>query len=323
MMQPRNLGLDLVRVTEAAAIAAGRHMGLGDAEQPDRDAARAMRQALDELAIDGRIVLGEHRDDTADARLQPGDQVGTGAGLALDVVLDPVDGRNLLARGLSGSVSVVAVAPRGAMWAPESATYMEKLVVDRTAASAIVPDCLDAPAAWTLGLLARVKEKSVRDLVIFVLDRPRHADLIDEIRTAGARVMLQPEGDVAGALLAASPHHPGVDALMDVGGVPEGVLAACAVRAMGGAMLGRLAPQSDEEQAALDRRGVDTTHILSAPDIVSGEDVFFAATGVTDGPLLDGVRYHGGRAETQSLILRSETRTRRTVYAEHVLEKVS
>jgi fructose-1,6-bisphosphatase II len=205
------------------------------------------------------------------------------------------------------------------MWTPGPAVYMEKLVVDRAAADALVPECLDAPAAWTLALLSRVKGKAVRDLVVFVLDRPRHAALIDEIRTAGARVMLQPEGDVAGAILAASEHHPGVDVLMDIGGVPEGIVAASAVRALGGAMLGRLAPQSDDERDALDDAGIDATRILTAPDIVRGDEVVFAATGITAGPVLDGVRYHGDRADTQSLILRADTRSRRLVFAEHTL----
>ncbi|PEN15292.1 fructose-bisphosphatase class II [Longibacter salinarum] len=320
-MDTRNLGLDLVRITEAAAIAAGRHMGFGDAIRPDGDATTAMRRELNTLPVDGRIVLGEHRELKSDRMLRHGDAVGTGHGDAVDLVVDPVDGRNLLARGLPGAISVIAAAPRGSMWAPERAVYMEKLVVDRHAASAIVPECLDAPAAWTLSLLARVKEKAVRDLVIFVLDRPRHADLIDEIRAAGARVMLQAEGDVAGALLAASPRHPGVDALMDIGGIPEGVIAACAVRALGGAMLGRLAPQSQKERSDLRTSGLDESAILTASDLVSGTDLYFSATGVTDGPVLRGVHYHGQRAETHSLVLRAETRTRRTIQAEHLLDE--
>jgi fructose-1,6-bisphosphatase II len=318
-MKPRNLGIDLARVTEAAAIAAGRYMGFGDRDRPDREATAAMQTALDALAIDGRVVIGENWKLGTDFPLSTGARVGTGEGMALDVVVDPVDGRNLLARGLPGSLSVIAASPRGTMWTPGPAVYMEKLVVDRTAADALVPECLDAPAAWTLGLLSRVKGKAVRDLVVFVLDRPRHAALIDEIRTAGARVMLQPEGDVAGALLAASERHSGVDVLMDVGGVPEGIVAASAVRALGGAMLGRLAPQSDDERGALADAGIDATRILTAPDIVRGDDVFFAATGITAGPVLDGVRYHGRRADTQSLILRGETRSRRLVFAEHAL----
>lgn len=319
MIHRRNLGLDLTRVTECAAIAAGRHMGFGDRDEPDRQATNAMRRELDLLPIDGRIALGEHRDLGVSYALRAGDAVGTGDGEALDLVADPVDGRNLLARGLPGSVSAVAAAPRGSIWAPRAATYMEKLVVDRYAAEAIVPECLDAPAAWTLSLLARVKDKSVRDLVIFVLDRPRHATLIEEIRTAGARVMLQPEGDLAGALLAASSRHPGIDALMDIGGIPEGVIAACGVRALGGAMLGRLAPQSAEEQRAIKKAGLDETAILSERDLVTSEDVYFAVTGVTDGPILTGVHYRGDRAETHSMLLRASTRTRRTIHAEHVL----
>ncbi len=318
-MKRRNLALDLTRVTERAAVAAGRHMGFGDRETPDREATHAMRRELDALPINGRIAVGEHRDPDAAYTLSVGDAVGSGEGDKLDVVADPVDGRNLLARGLPGSVSAVAAAPRGSLWAPNAATYMEKLVVDRHAADAIVPECLDAPAAWTLSLLARVKDKSVRDLVIFVLDRPRHANLIDEIRTAGARVMLQPEGDLAGALLAASVRHPGVDALMDIGGIPEGVIAACGVRALGGGMLGRIAVQSDEERWAVKNAGMDETTILTERDIVKRDDVYFAVTGITDGPILSGVHYHGTRAETHTITLRASTRTRRTIHAEHLL----
>ena len=178
---------------------------------------------------------------------------------------------------------------------------------------------MDAPAAWTLALVARVKKKEVRDLIVFVLDRPRHADLIEEIRTAGARVMLRSDGDTAGALLAAAPDS-GVDLLMGVGGVPEGVISACAVKSLGGAMLGRLAPQSAAEREAVAAAGLDTRRVLTADELIAGDQVFFAATGITDGPLLAGVRYHGNRAETQSMVLRCDTHSRRMMYAEHVIE---
>lgn len=317
---PRNLGLDLVRVTEATAIAAGRWMGLGQRDQADRDASDAMHDTLNELDIDGRIVIGEETKLEIDTPLDSGRRVGAGNGLDLDVVVDPIEGLNLLAQGLPGSIAVAGMAPRGTMRPLAPAVYMEKIVVDRDAAEALVPECMDAPAAWTLALVARVKQKRVRDLVVFMLDRPRHQDLIEEIRAAGARVMLQPEGDVAGAILAASPHHQGVDLLMDTGGVPEGVIAACAIKAMGGAMLGRLAPQSDEERTAVQNAELDTQRIFTADDLVASNDIFFAATGITDGPLLDGVRYRGNKAETESLILRCETGTRRLIYAEHLVD---
>ncbi len=196
---------------------------------------------------------------------------------------------------------------------------MNKLVVSREAAEALVPEVMDAPAAWTLALVARVKKKEVRDLVVFVLDRPRHRDLIAEIRMAGARVMLRSDGDIAGALMAASPNGR-VDILMGIGGVPEGLIAACAVKALGGAMLGRLAPQQEKERVAVDAAGLDCKRIVTVNELVSADDIYFAATGITDGPLLQGVSYHGRQAETNSLILRGETHSRRFIQAEHVLE---
>lgn len=315
----RNWGLDLVRSTEAAARSAGRWMGLGKRDEADVVATDAMHQALKLLDIDGHIVIGEEGKLGVQSPLKSGDRVGNGDGPAMDLVLDPIEGRNLLAFGGAGAIAVAAVAPRGCMWSPAPAVYMDKLVVDRDAAASLVAECLDAPAAWTLALVARVKKKAVRDLVVFILDRPRHADLIDEIRAAGARVMLKSDGDMAGALLAATPGS-GVDLLMGIGGVPEGVIAAAAVKAMGGAMLGRLAPQSDAELAAIGEAGLDARRILTAAELVTGDEVYFAATGITDGPLLTGVRYHGQRAETHSIVLRSETRTRRVIYAEHMLE---
>ncbi len=314
----RNWGLDLVRVTEAAARRAGRWMGLGKRDEADLDAIDAMYQSLKELDIDGYIVVGEEGKLGVHSPLESGTHVGSGSGPAMDLVLDPIDGRNLLARGGSGAIAVAAVAPRGTMWAPTHAAYMDKLVVDRDAAGALVPECLDAPAAWTLALIARVKKKQVRDLVVFMLDRSRHAELIQEIREAGARVMLQSDGDTAGALLAATPGR-GVDLLMGIGGVAEGVISACAVKALGGAMLGRLAPQSAAEREAIGAAGLDTRQILTADELIAGEQLYFAATGITDGPLLTGVQYHGNRAETQSMVLRCDTGSRRVMYAEHVI----
>jgi len=239
----------------------------------------------------------------------------------MDVIVDPIDGTRLVMEGRSGALSVVAAAPRGSMWSapPSIVVYMNKIVVDREVAEALVPECMEAPAAWTLALIARVKGKELRDLVVFVLDRPRHADLIEEIRMAGARVALHNEGDIGGAILAAMPHS-SVDVLMGVGGVPEGVTAACAVKALSGAMLGRLAPQSPMEREQCVGFGLDPDKILNCNQLVTSDEIYFAATGVTDGPLLDGVRYRSGRAETHSLVLRAETGTRRLIRAEHMLQ---
>ncbi|MBA3947214.1 MAG: class II fructose-bisphosphatase [Herpetosiphonaceae bacterium] len=314
----RNWGLDLVRVTEAAAASASRWMGLGQRDEADTAATTAMYEALHRLDINGHIVVGEAGKLGRPSPLESGQQVGSGAGPAMDIVLDPIDGRNLLAQGGSGAIAVAALAPRGTMWAAAPAIYMDKLVVDRDAAGALVAECLDAPAAWTLALVARVKKKAVRDLVVFVLDRPRHADLIKEIRAAGARVMLRSDGDTAGALLAATPGR-GVDLLMGVGGVAEGVISACAIKALRGEMLGRLAPQSAKEREAVVASGLDLRQILTAHELIAGDEVYFAATGITDGPLLAGVTYHGDRAETQSMVLRSATGTRRVISTEHIV----
>ena len=313
---PRNFGLDLVRATEAAALSAGRWMGLGQPDEADVASAEAMYHAFSTFGMDGRIVIGEEGKLGVHSPLDSGQHVGTGDGPQVDVVVDPIDGRELLAQGRSGAIAVAAVAPRGSMWSPVPAVYMEKLVVDREAADALVPECLDAPAAWTLALVARVKRKPVRDLVVFILDRPRHYDLIDEIRAAGARAMLRTDGDIAGALLAASLQS-GVDILMGAGGVAEGLIAACAVKATGGAMLGRLAPQSVEEQTAITSAGIDARQILTCDELISSNEIFCSVTGITDGPVLAGVRYHGDTAETQSLVLRCETGSRRLIRTEH------
>ncbi len=314
----QNFGLDLLRTAEAAAIAAGRWMGLGQKREADVASTEAMYLEFKKLDIDGTVVVGEEGRSERHP-LERGVRVGNGRGPQLDVVVDPIDGSNLLAQGRPGAISVVGVAPRGSMWTPPHARYMGKVVVDREVARALVPECLDAPAAWTLALAGRVKKKPIRDLVVFVLDRPRHQELIEEIRSAGARVMLRIDGDIAGALLAASPTHDNVDLLMGVGGVNEGVIAACAVKALRGAMLGRLAPQSNEERELLSRENVDLKQILTQDELVSSQRVFFAATGVTEGPLLAGVRYHGREVRTESIVLRSETGTRRIVRTEHLV----
>lgn len=316
---PRNLGLDMVRATEAAALAASRWMGLGKADEADSDAADALVSALNTLDMQGRIVIGEEGKLGRHSALDSGASVGTGNGPEVDVVVDPIDGRRRLALGYSDAISVVGLAPRDSMWSPAPAVYMEKIVVDRRAAEALVAECLDAPAAWTLALVARVKHKPVRDLVVFVLDRPRHHHLVEEIRAAGARVLLRSDGDIAGGLMAAYPNS-GVDLLMGIGGVAEGVIAACAVKALGGKILGRLAPQSDQERADVLAAGLDMRRVLSSDEMVQGNQIFFAATGVTDGLLLSGVRLRGHEAETNSLVLRAETGTRRVIHTTHRID---
>jgi fructose-1,6-bisphosphatase II len=311
-----NIGLDLVRVTEATALMAGRWLGLGNRAEAHRAATEAMANALNTVDIDGQIVIGEEGRLGEHSPLDTGTKVGTGHGPAVDVIVDPIDGTESVVSGHPGAISVVCVAPPGSMWSPQSAIYMDKIVVDKEAASSLVPECMDAPAAWTLALIARAKDKDVRDLQVIVLDRPRHQDLIEEIRTAGARVLLRSDGDTAGALIAANVDI-GADVLMGVGGVPEGVTAACAVKALGGAMLGRLAPQSSQEREAIQAAGLDTRRILTCDEIVNSNQIFFAATGVTSGPLLTGVQYHGNQAKTHSLVIRGETGIRRIVHTEY------
>lgn len=313
---PRNLALDLVRVTEAAALAAGRWMGLGELDKANEEAGFAMWQALNSLDMDGRIVVGEEGRLGIHSNLDSGQPVGSGHGPAMDVLVDPIDGRDLLARGHPDVISVAAVAPRGSVWAPAAAIYMDKLIVNREVADALVPECLEAPAAWTLALIARAKGKSVRDLVVFVLSRPRHEDLIREIRAAGARTMLRTDGEVIGALMAASPRG-SVDVMMGIGGISEAILAACATKALAGGMLARLTPQSAAELETVQAAGLDLQRVLTCDEIITSNDIFFAATGITNGSLLAGVHYHGQEAETQSLVVRAESRTRRFIRSEY------
>lgn len=312
----RNVGLDLVRVTEATALAAARWLGSGDREGLHQAATEAMARALNLIEIDGCIVIGEEGRLGETSPLDTGQHVGAGDGPLVDVVVDPVDGTELVAKGHLRAISVVSVAPRGSMWSPQPAVYMDKIVVDREAAEALVPECMDAPVGWTLAAIARAKDKEIRDLQVIVLDRPRHQELIEEIRLTGARVLLRDHGDTAGALVAATPGS-GADVLMGIGGVPEGVTAACAVRALGGAMLGRLAPQTEEEHEAIKAADLDIRRILSCKELVTSQKVFFAATGVTSGVLLSGVEFWGRAARTQSLVIRGETGTRRTINTEY------
>lgn len=319
-MPSRNIGLELLRVTESTAIAAGRWIGLGDRDRAHSAATIAMAGALDTITINGKIVIGEEGRLGEHTSLDSGLSVGNGEGPLVDVVVDPIDGTKLVVQGLPGAISLVGVAPEGTMWSPPpEAIYMDKIVVDRQAADALVPECLDAPAAWTLALIARVKDKHVRDLAVIVLDRPRHKDLIDEIRAAGARILLRTEGDAEGALEAAL-EGTQADILMGTGGVSEGVIAACAVKALGGGMLGRLAPRDESERQAIRDQGFDPGQILTCSELVNSDNIYFAATGITGGPLLQPIRYSRHFVETHSIFLRSITGTRRFIFAEQLLE---
>lgn len=313
----RNLGLDLVRVTEAGALVAVRWMGLGSPDRADQAATRAVVETLESVGIPGCSVVGGEDRGRHVMLLCSRSPVDNEA---LDAIANPIDGASLLALGYPGAISIIAAAPAGHFRPLGEAIYMEKIVVNASVAPSLVPECLDAPAAWTLALVARVLDKPVNALTVFMLDRPRNADLVREIRATGAHVVLRAEGDVTGALLAAS-RESGIDLLMGIGGVKEGLISACAVKALGGAMLGRLAPQSERELGAIRAAGLDMDAVLATGDLVEGDRVFFAATGITDGPLLTGVRFRGNRATTHSMILRGETRTRRVIEAEHLLER--
>lgn len=312
----RNIGLDLVRVTETAALAAGHWVGSGDFANAHRAATRAMADALNTLEMNGRVIIGEERRLGEDSPLCSGQLVGTGSGPEVDVLVDPIDGTNRLIRGKPGAISVVGIAPRGTIWSPFPARYMEKIITDQNAAQALVPQCMDAPAAWTLALIARHKKKSVRDLGVIVLERPRNQHLIDELRECGARVLLRNDGDAEGALLAAT-KDADVDVLMGIGGASQGVLAACAVKASGGAMLARLKPQDATERDNIREAGLDMERILTCSELVNSNQIFFAATSITGSPLLRSMQFWGNYASTHSLLIRSETGTRRFIHAEH------
>jgi fructose-1,6-bisphosphatase II len=314
---PRNIGLDLIRVTEASALAAGRWIGSGNFAAAHAAATTAMYNLLTSLGIDGCVAIGEDR------LIEDGSPLGQGvifgaSGQTCDLAVDPIDGTRLLVEGKPGAISVFGVAPRHTIWSTSPVEYLEKIVVDRDAARVLVPECMTAPAAWTLALIARAKSKPVRDLVVVVLQRVRHHDLIEEIRATGARILLREEGDAEGALVAAMPDS-GVDVLMGVGGAAQGVLSACAVRSLGGAMLARIAPQSAEERSAVLQAGLDMNKVMTVEDLVTSDDIVFAVTGITDSSLLPGISYRGNHAVTHSLLIRAKTKTRRHIQAEHEL----
>lgn len=309
-----NLGFDLVRATETASLAAGRFVGLGLRREADRVANETLLDALDRVPFQGHVLSRAHKglEPITETRLP----VGSGQGPSMDVVFDAVDGLNLLSQGRPGAISVVCAAPHDTMWCPDPALYMQKIVVDRRVANALVPECLDAPPGWVLALVARALGKEIQDLVVFVLDRPRHLSLLDEIRRAGARAQVRFDGDVGGALLAGSPGTH-VDILMGIGGAIEGLIAAVGVKALGGAMIARLAPQSQEEREELLAAGHDLARIHSTDSLIKSNQIFFAATGVTNGEVLRGVRYAGTRAHSHSLIIRGESGITRFVQTEH------
>ncbi len=313
----RNLALDLVRVTEAAALASARWLGKGDKESGDQAAVDAMRLSFNTIDVRGRIIIGEGEKDDA-PMLFNGEEVGTGEGPAVDVAVDPVEGTNLLAYGRPNAIAVVGVAPAGSMFDPGKSYYMKKLVVPAEAAKAAD---LDAPVETNLTNIAKALGKDVDDLVVFVLDKPRHKDLIQRIREAGARIQLHTDGDVAGSLMAVDPRSD-VDVMMGTGGTPEGVLSACAIRTMGGQMLCRLDPQRDDEKAWLAENGADLTRVYTVADLVTSDDIFFSATGISGGTFLSGVRYTGTKATTTSLVMRGRTGTVRLIEATHTFDRL-
>ncbi len=314
----RNLALDLVRVTEAAAMAAGRFMGRGDKESGDQAAVDAMRLMLSTVEIDGVVVIGEGEKDEA-PMLFNGEVLGSGAGPQMDVAVDPVEGTRLLALGRANSVSTVAMSARGTMFNPGPIVYMQKIAAGPAGKGHIN---LDAPVRDNLQSVADAKGDDIDDLTVVILDRPRHDEIIREVRAAGARIRLITDGDVAGAIMTAWPES-GIDLLLGVGGTPEGVLAACALKCMGGEIQGRLYPR-DEEEAALARdMGYDLDRVLTIDDLVGSDQAFFAPTGITDGELVDGVKYFGAGARTHSLVMRAESGTVREIRATHRWEKLT
>jgi fructose-1,6-bisphosphatase II len=313
----RNLALELVRVTEAAALAAGRFMGRADKEGGDRAAVDAMRLVLNTVQMDGIIVIGEGEKDEA-PMLFNGEILGTGQDPKVDIAVDPIDGTRLLALGRANSLSTVAVADRGSMFNPGPIVYMDKIAVGPEGKGAID---IEATPLVNLRSVARAKGMDVRDLTVVILDRPRHEKLIAEVRKAGARIRLITDGDVAGALMTAWPDS-GVDLLMGVGGTPEGVISACALKAMGGEIQGRLVARNDGEAKKAADMGYNLSQVLTIDDLVHSDNVFFAATGITDGELLDGVKYYANGARTHSLVMRAKSGTVREISARHRWDKL-
>ena len=313
----RNLAMELVRVTEAAALAAGRWIGRGDKNRADKAAVDAMRLMIDSVSMHGTVVIGEGEKDKA-PMLYNGEEVGNGEGPAVDVAVDPIDGTRLTAVGQPNALSVLALAERGSMFFPGAAVYMEKVATGPEGA-----DAIDVTASPEENVRRVAKAKGVRpdDLTVTILDRDRHVDIIQAVRDVGAKVVLITDGDVAGAIAAAMPRTQ-IDLLIGIGGTPEGVVAAAALKCLGGAIQGRLYPRDDEERSTLVDQGFDIDRVLTTEDLVSGKDVFFAATGITDGYLLGGVKYWPDGATTWSVVMRSRSGTVRHVEAEHSFQKL-
>ncbi|RSM87018.1 class II fructose-bisphosphatase [Kibdelosporangium aridum] len=313
----RNLALELVRVTEAAAMSAGRWVGRGDKNGGDGAAVDAMRKLIGTVSMNGVVVIGEGEKDEA-PMLYNGEEVGDGSGPACDVAVDPIDGTTLMSKGMPNAIAVLAVAERGAMFDPSAVFYMEKIAVGPEAADVID---LTAPVAENIRRVAKAKHTDVSDVTVCILDRERHEQLVTEVRNAGARIHFISDGDVAGAISAARPNT-GVDMLLGIGGTPEGIIAASALKCMGGAIQARLWPRDDAEREKALAAGHDLDRVLSTDDLVSGDNVFFCATGITDGDLLRGVHYRSGGCTTQSIVMRSKSGTVRMIDGFHRLTKL-
>ncbi|WP_279107351.1 class II fructose-bisphosphatase [Gordonia paraffinivorans] len=313
----RNLAMELVRVTEAAALAAGRWVGRGDKNSGDGAAVDAMRQLLSTVSMRGVVVIGEGEKDEA-PMLYNGEEVGNDEGPECDVAVDPIDGTTLMAEGRPNSISVIAVSERGTMYDPSAVFYMEKIAVGPEAKGAID---INASVEWNINSVAKAKGIDVSDLTVVILDRPRHADLIAEIRAAGAKIRLISDGDVAGAVAAADDYST-VDMLMGIGGTPEGIIAAVAMKCMGGEIQGKLWPRNEEERQKAIDAGHDLDRALTTEDLVRGENCFFCATGVTNGDMLRGVTYRPNGATTRSLVMRSKSGTVRRIESVHRPEKL-
>lgn len=310
----RNLALELVRVTETAALAASAWVGRGDKNAADLAAVEAMRKMINTVDMSGVIVIGEGEKDNA-PMLHNGEKVGNGSGPSCDVAVDPIDGTSLTSNGLNGAVSVIALAPRGSMFDPSAVYYMDKIVTGPEAAAVID---ISLPPAENVKRVAKAKNVDVSDVTVIVLDRPRHENLLKELRAAGARIRLIRDGDVAAAIETARPNT-GIDILMGIGGTPEGVVTAAAMRALGGVIQGRLHPRSEQEKINAEKAGLDLNKVLTTNDLVSSDDVFFSATGITDGELLKGVRYTEYGAISHSLVVRGRSKTVRIIETEHRL----
>ncbi len=313
----RNLALELARVTEAGSMAAARWVGRGDKNGADGAAVNAMRLLINSVSMRGVVVIGEGEKDEA-PMLFNGEDVGDGTGAACDVAVDPIDGTRLCANGMPNAISVLAVSARGSMYDPSAVFYMSKLATGPEAAGMVD---VDAPPEANIRAVARAKACSPHDVTVIILDRPRHEELIRQVRAAGARINLINDGDVAGAIMAAR-EGTGIDLMLGIGGTPEGIIAACALKCLGGTIQGKLAPRDEAERRKALDAGHDLSRVLTTDDLVSSDDVFFAATGITDGELMEGVRYRHAAATTHSMVMRSRSGTIRSIKSEHQLWKL-